>query len=81
MVECNLLKNWNGDLKFLPNFKFCHFSKKHFDQTIKKQKNNVNKGKSNTLDNLENINKPADLEDSNQRIDIITDNKDKMEIT
>ncbi|XP_011500889.1 PREDICTED: translation machinery-associated protein 16 [Ceratosolen solmsi marchali] len=36
-IQYELLKNWNGDLKLLPNFKLCHF-KKYLDNEIIKEK-------------------------------------------
>ncbi|CAL7934108.1 unnamed protein product [Xylocopa violacea] len=34
--QCNMLRNWNGELKYLTNFKFRRFGKKHLDEALQK---------------------------------------------
>lgn len=51
-TQCEMLRKWNGELRFLPNFKFRRFGKKHLKdalQRIEKQaKTVVNKSTNNT---------------------------------
>ncbi|KAJ8675194.1 hypothetical protein QAD02_010980 [Eretmocerus hayati] len=44
-AQCNMLKKWNGDLKFLPNFKLIKFRKKIAIRDLDKQKQALPVGK------------------------------------
>lgn len=57
--QCLLLRNWDGDAKFLPNFKFRRFGQKHLDEKLKK------------VQRSETVEKPMDCEDSEWKIQII----------
>ncbi|XP_076765966.1 translation machinery-associated protein 16 [Xylocopa sonorina] len=34
--QCNMLRNWDGELKYLTNFKFRRFGKKHLNEALQK---------------------------------------------
>lgn len=36
--QCKMLKNWNGELRYLPNFKFTRFSKKQLNDALQEAK-------------------------------------------
>ncbi|XP_012276326.1 translation machinery-associated protein 16 [Orussus abietinus] len=36
-TQCDLLRTWEGELRYLPNFKFRRFGKKHLKEHLKKQ--------------------------------------------
>lgn len=41
--QCAMLQKWDGDLKFLHNFKFRRFGVKHLEQAITKHDKNERK--------------------------------------
>lgn len=38
-----MLRNWDGDLKLLPNFKFRRFGKKHLTDTMNREMQRIEK--------------------------------------
>ena len=36
--QCKMLKNWDGELRYLPNFKFTRFSRKHLNDALQEAK-------------------------------------------
>lgn len=34
--QCEMLRNWNGELRYLQNFKFRRFGKKHLNDALQK---------------------------------------------
>lgn len=35
-IQCEMLRNWNGELRYMTNFKFRRFGKKHLNEALKK---------------------------------------------
>ncbi|XP_076643234.1 translation machinery-associated protein 16 [Halictus rubicundus] len=35
-TQCDMLRKWNGELRYLPNFKFIRFGKKHLNDALQK---------------------------------------------
>ncbi|XP_017888697.1 translation machinery-associated protein 16 [Ceratina calcarata] len=35
-AQCEMLRNWDGDLRYLTNFKFRRFGRKHLSETLQK---------------------------------------------
>lgn len=83
-TQCEMLRNWNGELKYMSNFKFRRFHKKHLDALSKAskvlkgskdmqtkiQEKIENPSKEITPENKENLlSKSTDLGENNQSTD------------
>ncbi|OAD56192.1 Translation machinery-associated protein 16 [Eufriesea mexicana] len=38
-TQCQMLREWNGELRYLTNFKFRRFGKRHLEETLQKARN------------------------------------------
>lgn len=63
-AQCELLRNWNGELRLLPNFKFRRFGRKHLNEALQKagkqrkepgKKTTTKKSKQKVPDDVENL--------------------------
>lgn len=82
-----MLRNWNGELRYMTNFKFRRFGKKHLNEAFKKankeskenkdiqtkvSKKPQNSSEEIKLENIENsLNKSIDSSENNQLIECI----------
>ncbi|XP_014207536.1 translation machinery-associated protein 16 [Copidosoma floridanum] len=85
--QCSMLQKWNGDLKLIPAFKFCHFKKRQLEDKLKKkQESNHKKGRKEpqndctgeaTTQNQSDVSKVVDTEISTS---ISQTTEDKMDV-
>ncbi|XP_031846031.1 translation machinery-associated protein 16 [Nomia melanderi] len=50
-TQCDMLRKWNGELKYLTNFKFRRFGKKHLNDILQKARKQQNIDKNNAQGN------------------------------
>ncbi|XP_043797426.1 translation machinery-associated protein 16 homolog [Apis laboriosa] len=86
-TQCELLRNWNGELRYMTNFKFRRFGKKHLNEALKKtnkeskenkdiqtkvSKEPQNSSEEVKFEEIENsLNKSVDSSENNQSIECI----------
>ncbi|XP_012342815.1 translation machinery-associated protein 16 homolog [Apis florea] len=86
-TQCEMLRNWNGELRYMTNFKFRRFGKRHLNEALKKankeskenkdiqtkvSKKLQNSSEEVKLEDIENsLNKSIDSSENNQLIECI----------
>lgn len=86
-TQCEMLRNWNGELRYMTNFKFRRFGKRHLNEALKRankeskenkdiqtkvSKKLQNSSEEVKLEDIENsLNKSIDSSENNQLIECI----------